>query len=45
MLWLIQDKVDRDSDRRLAEHITYVHQHGPQPDKDGLDVLPMALVR
>ena len=31
LLWLIQDKPDADSDLRLAQHITYVHQHSRQP--------------
>ncbi|RNA27725.1 DNA replication licensing factor mcm7 [Brachionus plicatilis] len=31
LLWLIQDRPDRDSDLRLAQHITYVHQHNIQP--------------
>ena len=31
ILWLIQDKPDRDNDLRLAKHITYVHSHGKQP--------------
>ncbi|XP_060601374.1 DNA replication licensing factor mcm7-like [Ruditapes philippinarum] len=31
ILWLIQDKADRDNDLRLAQHITYVHQHNVQP--------------
>merc|ERR1719295_602664 len=31
LLWLIQDKPDRDNDLRLATHITYVHQHSTQP--------------
>ncbi|XP_041093315.1 DNA replication licensing factor MCM7 [Polyodon spathula] len=31
LLWLIQDRPDRDSDLRLAQHITYVHQHNHQP--------------
>lgn len=31
LLWLIQDKPDRDNDLRLAKHITYVHSHGKQP--------------
>ncbi|XP_064409097.1 DNA replication licensing factor MCM7 isoform X2 [Latimeria chalumnae] len=31
VLWLIQDKPDRDNDLRLAQHITYVHQHSKQP--------------
>ncbi|KAG5880468.1 hypothetical protein JTB14_000573 [Gonioctena quinquepunctata] len=32
LLWLIQDKADRDNDLKLAEHITYVHQHSKHPD-------------
>ncbi|XP_016362953.1 DNA replication licensing factor mcm7-like [Sinocyclocheilus anshuiensis] len=31
LLWLIQDKPDADNDLRLAQHITYVHQHCKQP--------------
>ncbi|XP_064615400.1 DNA replication licensing factor mcm7-like [Liolophura sinensis] len=31
LLWLIQDKADRDNDLRLAQHITYVHQHNTHP--------------
>ncbi|KAJ7377008.1 DNA replication licensing factor MCM7 [Desmophyllum pertusum] len=31
VLWLIQDKPDRDNDLRLAQHITYVHQHCSHP--------------
>lgn len=31
LLWLIQDKPDMDNDLRLAQHITYVHQHCKQP--------------
>lgn len=31
LLWLIQDKPDADADLRLAQHITYVHQHSHQP--------------
>lgn len=31
LLWLLQDKADRDNDLRLAQHITYVHQHNIQP--------------
>uniref|UniRef100_A0A8C0JAZ0 DNA replication licensing factor MCM7 n=1 Tax=Chelonoidis abingdonii TaxID=106734 RepID=A0A8C0JAZ0_CHEAB len=31
LLWLIQDRPDRDNDLRLAQHITYVHQHSRQP--------------
>ncbi|KAL8595686.1 DNA replication licensing factor mcm7-B [Nucella lapillus] len=31
LLWLIQDKADRQNDLRLAQHITYVHQHNVHP--------------
>lgn len=31
LLWLIQDRPDADGDLRLAQHITYVHQHCRQP--------------
>jgi len=31
LLWLIQDRPDRENDLRLAQHITYVHQHSTQP--------------
>uniref|UniRef100_H2Z691 DNA replication licensing factor MCM7 n=1 Tax=Ciona savignyi TaxID=51511 RepID=H2Z691_CIOSA len=31
LLWLIQDKPDRDNDLRLAQHITYVHMNSVHP--------------
>ncbi|ESO96163.1 hypothetical protein LOTGIDRAFT_188306 [Lottia gigantea] len=31
LLWLIQDKPNRENDLRLAQHITYVHQHNVHP--------------
>ncbi|CAL4189203.1 unnamed protein product [Meganyctiphanes norvegica] len=31
LLWLIRDRPDREDDLRLAQHITYVHQHSTQP--------------
>ncbi|KYO48406.1 DNA replication licensing factor MCM7 [Alligator mississippiensis] len=31
LLWLLQDRPHRDNDLRLAQHITYVHQHSRQP--------------
>ncbi|KAF8298255.1 ATP dependent DNA helicase [Clavulina sp. PMI_390] len=31
ILFLILDVPNRDDDRRLAEHVTYVHQHNEQP--------------
>nr|XP_056701191.1 DNA replication licensing factor MCM7 [Euleptes europaea] len=44
LLWLIQDRPDRDSDLRLAQHITYVHQHNRQPPSQ-FQPLDMALMR
>ena len=44
ILWLIQDKPDRDSDLRLAQHITYVHQHNVQPPTN-FTPLDMKLMR
>ena len=31
LLWLIRDKYDSENDLRLAQHVTYVHQHSVQP--------------
>jgi len=44
LLWLIQDKPDRDSDLRLAQHITYVHQHNVQPPTN-FEPMQMSLMR
>lgn len=44
LLWLIQDKPDRDNDLRLARHITYVHQHGVQPATN-VKTMDMNLIR
>ncbi|CAH1982458.1 unnamed protein product [Acanthoscelides obtectus] len=44
LLWLIQDKPDRDNDLRLAKHVAYVHQHGKQP-KQETDALDMRVMR
>uniref|UniRef100_A0A336MAI7 DNA replication licensing factor MCM7 n=2 Tax=Culicoides sonorensis TaxID=179676 RepID=A0A336MAI7_CULSO len=44
LLWLIQDKPDRDNDLRLAKHITYVHQHGVQPQTN-VKTMDMNLMR
>ncbi|KAF5303013.1 hypothetical protein FQR65_LT08342 [Abscondita terminalis] len=44
LLWLIQDKPDRDNDLRLAKHITYVHQHCKQPPSQ-VQALDMSLMR
>lgn len=44
LLWLIQDRADRDNDLKLAQHITYVHQHGQQPPTE-IETLTMSLMR
>ncbi|KAG5676416.1 hypothetical protein PVAND_006254 [Polypedilum vanderplanki] len=44
LLWLIQDKPDRENDLRLAHHITFVHSHGKQPPSN-VEALDMNLVR
>ncbi|KAF5306655.1 hypothetical protein FQA39_LY08844 [Lamprigera yunnana] len=44
LLWLIQDKADRDNDLRLAKHITYVHQHCKQPPTE-IKAFDMSLMR
>merc|ERR1719244_1523011 len=44
LLWLIQDKPNRDNDLRLANHITYVHQHNIQPPL-AFEPLDMKLMR
>lgn len=44
LLWLIQDKADRENDLRLARHITHVHQHSEQP-KTNVNVIKMDLIR
>ncbi|ETN86503.1 hypothetical protein RB195_015741 [Necator americanus] len=45
LLWLIQDKPDRDADKRLASHITYVHMNSKQPEIDGMKPIDMRLIR
>nr|UPN66600.1 DNA replication licensing factor MCM7 [Colaphellus bowringi] len=44
LLWLIQDKADRDNDLRLAKHITYVHQYSKQPPTE-TEALDMSVMR
>ncbi|KAL4705666.1 hypothetical protein ACJJTC_011228 [Scirpophaga incertulas] len=44
LLWLIQDKPNREKDLELAKHIAYVHQHSRQPES-GERALPMRLIR
>ncbi|PIO71863.1 hypothetical protein TELCIR_06220 [Teladorsagia circumcincta] len=45
LLWLIQDKPDRDGDKRLASHITYVHMNSKQPEIEGIKPINMRLIR
>merc|ERR1712012_59340 len=44
LLWLIADHADRESDLRLAKHITYVHQHNINPPQQ-YSPLDMSLMR
>ena len=44
LLWLIRDKCDADNDLRLAQHVTYVHQHSVQPPTQ-FEPLDMKLMR
>lgn len=45
LLWLIQDKPDRENDLRLANHITFVHKHCSEPPRGTLKPLDMRLMR
>lgn len=44
LLWLIQDKPNREKDLELAKHIAYVHQHSTQPPSS-VRALSMKLIR
>lgn len=44
LLWLIQDRPDKENDKRLAEHITQVHMHCREP-KTNFEPMPMNLMR
>ena len=44
LLWLIRDKCNSENDLRLAQHVTYVHQHSVQPPAQ-FEPLDMKLVR
>ncbi|XP_043260788.1 DNA replication licensing factor Mcm7 [Colletes gigas] len=44
LLWLIQDRANRTNDLKLAQHITYVHQHGIQPPMQS-QAIDMNLIR
>lgn len=34
LLWLIQDMPDQENDKRIADHITYVHRNGHEPESN-----------
>ncbi|KAK6027817.1 MCM2/3/5 family protein [Ostertagia ostertagi] len=40
-----EDKPDRDGDKRLASHITYVHMNSKQPEIEGIKPISMRLIR
>lgn len=44
LLWLITDQPDRENDLKLAQHITYVHQHSEQPPLQ-FEPLPIKTIR
>lgn len=44
LIWLIRDTPDRKNDRRIADHITYVHRKGEQP-KAQYEPIDMQLFR
>merc|ERR1712055_459059 len=44
LIWLIQDKADREQDLRLANHIAYVHQHNKNPPLQ-FEPIPVKLMR
>ena len=44
LLFLLLDKPSRDSDERLAEHVTFVHMHNHHPELEH-DVIPPQIVR
>ncbi|KAH6940128.1 hypothetical protein HPB50_025008 [Hyalomma asiaticum] len=45
LLWLIQDKPDRENDLRLANHITFVHKNCSEPPQGTHKPLDMRLMR
>lgn len=44
LLWLMMDKADRENDKRIAQHITYVHMNSKHPPQTH-DPLDMKLMR
>ncbi|EFP00224.1 hypothetical protein GCK72_019451 [Caenorhabditis remanei] len=45
LILLMQDKADRENDKTLAEHITYVHQHGCHPNREKKDLISLETLR
>uniref|UniRef100_A0A158R579 DNA replication licensing factor MCM7 n=1 Tax=Syphacia muris TaxID=451379 RepID=A0A158R579_9BILA len=45
LIWLIQDKPDRESDKELAKHVTFVHMFSHEPEVEGGKPLPMETIR
>ncbi|CAB3398174.1 unnamed protein product [Caenorhabditis bovis] len=45
LILLMQDKADRENDKTLAEHITYVHQHGKHPNREKKDIISLETLR
>lgn len=45
LILLMQDKADRENDKILAEHITYVHQHGCHPNREKKDLISLETLR
>ncbi|OZJ03408.1 hypothetical protein BZG36_03596 [Bifiguratus adelaidae] len=45
ILFLILDQPDDDLDRRLAEHVTYVHTHNKHPSRENDDVIEPEMIR
>uniref|UniRef100_A0A0N4Z982 DNA replication licensing factor MCM7 n=1 Tax=Parastrongyloides trichosuri TaxID=131310 RepID=A0A0N4Z982_PARTI len=45
IIWLIKDKPSRENDKRIAEHITYVHMNEKEPECEYSDRLPITFIR
>lgn len=44
LIWLIQDRPDKENDFKLAQHITYVHQNCAEPETD-IEPLDLKVMR
>ena len=45
IIFLILDRANAENDRRLAEHVTYVHTHAKHPGSDHLQTIPIEMIR